>query len=70
MLRKFFTGFDLFGGALTFRMRGESEALNLCGGLLSFLLLCAFFAAFVTQVQQIVTYQDIEVKSAISVPFS
>ena len=67
MLRKLFTGFDMFGAAPTLRMQGESETLNLCGGLFSFLLLCAFFAAFVTQVRQIVTYEDIEVKSAITV---
>ena len=69
MLSKFFSSFDMFGGAPTFRMRGESEALNTCGGCFSFLLLCGFFSVFVFQVHQIVTYQEIEAKSSLGVIF-
>ena len=70
MIRKFFTSFDLFGAAPTLRMRGESETINLCGGIFSLVLLLVFVYVFVDQAYRIGTFQEIEAKTTIEVYFS
>ena len=62
MLRRFFTGFDMFGAMPTLRMRGESETVNLCGGIASFLILMFFVYIFIISALQIINYEDIEAK--------
>lgn len=67
MLRKFFTNFDMFGAAPTLRMRGESEALNLCGGIASLLIILVFVYVFIEKAHRIGTYKEIEAKTTLSV---
>ena len=56
MLGRFFTNFDMFGAAPTLRMRGESEALNLCGGIASLLILIVFVYVFIDKAYKIGTF--------------
>ena len=67
MLIKFFTNFDMFGAAPTLRMRGESETLNLCGGIASLLILLVFVYVFIDKAYKIGTFQEIEAKTTLSV---
>ena len=67
MIRKLFTSFDMFGAAPTLRMRGESETLNLCGGIASLLVLMVFVYVFIDKAYRIGTFQEIESKTTISV---
>ena len=62
MLRKFFTNFDMFPASPTFRMRGEPETLNLCGGISSFLLLLFFIYVFIMQALDILNLREIKAR--------
>ena len=62
MIRKFFTNFDMFGAFPTFRMRGESETINLRGGIASLLILLFFVYVFIIKALDIVNYREIEAR--------
>ena len=59
MLKTFFTNFDMFGATPSLRMRGEPETLNLCGGIMSLLLIMFFFYIFIIKALAIVNLQEI-----------
>ena len=67
MLRRFFTNFDMFGALPTLRMRGESETINLCAGIASLLVLIVFLYIFIGKASSIMTFQEIDSKTTISV---
>ena len=48
MIKKFFTQFDLFSALPTLRARGETETMNVYGGVVSFLLLGLFTYLLIT----------------------
>ena len=62
MIRNFFTNFDMFGAFPTFRMRGESETVNLCGGIASLLILLFFVYIFIISALDIINYEEIEAR--------
>ena len=62
MLRTFFTNFDMFGAFPTFRMRGESETYNICGGIASLVILLFFLYIFIINALDIVNYNNIEAR--------
>ena len=59
-MRKFFTGFDMFGAMPTLRMRGASQTINLCGGIASFLILMFFVYVFIISALEIINYEEIK----------
>ena len=62
MIRHFFTNFDLFGAFPTFRIRGQPETLNLCGGIASLLILLFFVYVFVINSIDILNFNRIKAK--------
>ena len=62
IIRNFFTNFDMFGAFPTFRMRGEPETVNLCGGISSLLILLFFVYIFIISALEIVNYRKIEAR--------
>ena len=70
MIKKLFASFDMFGALPTLRMRGESEAVNLCAGVASFLLFMVFVYLFAEKAYKIMAFEEIEAKTTISVPFT
>ena len=59
MIKKFFTEFDMFGASPTFRMRGDPETVNLCGGVASLLILLFFVYIFIINALDIINYLEI-----------
>ncbi len=59
MIRKFFTNFDMFGASPNLRMRGQSETINLCGGIASLLILLFFVYIFILEGLQIINFDAI-----------
>ena len=50
----------MFGASPNLRMRGDSETLNLCGGIASLLILLVFVYIFIIQALAIINYEEIE----------
>ena len=69
MIKKFFTQFDMFGSFPTFRMRGDSETMNLCGGISSLLILLFFTYIFIIQTIDIINFEEIQTSTTQSVIF-
>ena len=70
MIRNFFKGFDMFGASPNLRMRGDSETLNLCGGIASLLILLFFVYIFIIQALAIINYEEIEATISVTVNIS
>ena len=59
IIKKFIWNFDYFAATPGFRMNGEAEVVSVCGGILSILLLLAFFYIFFDDAIQMFKYQKI-----------
>ena len=61
LIKKFFVEFDLFCALPTLRARGESETMNLCGGIVSLLLLSTFIYVFIINFINTVNFKEMEI---------
>jgi hypothetical protein len=59
LIKKFFLEFDMFASYATFRTKGEPETRNLCGGILSFLLVIYFTYVFISQLVHVSNWEQI-----------
>ena len=61
LLKKFFVEFDLFSALPTLRSRGETETMNLCGGIVSLLLLSFFIYVFIINLVETLDFKKMEI---------